>query len=358
MAVQVDDDHQFAPILPANVYMDIGGGLKSNSVTGCWIHFQKLMESSHTFQKGARHFIKGSWISPNALTDVVTLDHRILGDFDIHVELVGVNNIIHHVSWIRVREANSDVTQAVANAGAKHCVWQANARVQSMDLGKMHAHGSRNEIALDGDKLWYLFDSSNGGEESVQGLNTATLPLLQKDYNELLSAFCCLELASDSNQTKQGTNRTTTHNQDSFISSGMIGTVDLWNAAHVDVSDGTYLVAIWSCDNQEKEVDNGWHFVFPNMRVTNLSELGDAGGVGTQTTKEPKVPVENDPLTTGVNLFRAITIVLFPGCVISLVGTCLIHCTTWCAFDPKQEINHQYAYFGPYQKPSTSWTTT
>ena len=35
MAVQVDDDHQFAPILPANVYMDIGGGLKSNSVTGC-----------------------------------------------------------------------------------------------------------------------------------------------------------------------------------------------------------------------------------------------------------------------------------------------------------------------------------
>ena len=348
LAVQVDDDHRFAPILPSDVFLDGGGSgaNNSNSVTGRRIHYRNLQKSSCTFRKGARHFIKGSRISPDALSDVVTLDHRILGDFDIRVELVGDDNIVHHVTWIRVRKANSDATQAVAKAGSILQVRKANARVHSKDLGKMYALGSCHDVTSDGDDLRYVFDTSNGSEETIQALNTATLPILRKDYNELLSAFRRLEMASDSNESKQGTNTTTTNNRDSFISSAMIGTIDLWNAAHVDVSDGTYSVAIWSCDDEEKEVDDGWHFVLPNVCVTNYSKLGDAaGGVGTQPTKEPGVAIDNNPLTMDVDLLRATTIKLFPGCVISWEGTRLVHCTTRSPFPPGQQINHQYACF-------------
>ena len=78
--------------------------------------------------------------------------------------------------------------------------------------------------------------------------------LFWKHFNELLSVFCQLELVSDITPGKQETNKTTTCNQDSFISSGMIGSVDLWNVAHINVSDGTYLVAIWSCDDNKNEL--------------------------------------------------------------------------------------------------------
>ena len=103
---------------------------------------------------------------------VCVLDQCVLGDFDIQVRVLDVNEDVVGVSWIRVRCAPVSMTKAVLDLGQKLNRQQDNARKTSGDEGKMYAIGSRDTITEDGSVLQFKFKDNNGMLDSLQRLNT------------------------------------------------------------------------------------------------------------------------------------------------------------------------------------------
>ena len=103
---------------------------------------------------------------------VCVLDQHVLGDFDIQVHVLDVNEDVVGVSWIQVCCAPVSMTKAVLDLGQKLNRQQDNARKTSGDEGKMYAIGSWDTITEDGRVLQFKFKDNNGILESLQRLNT------------------------------------------------------------------------------------------------------------------------------------------------------------------------------------------
>ena len=91
----------------------------------------------------------------------------------------------------------------------------------------MYAIGSRDTVTEDGSVLQFVFEDDNGVLGSLQRLNTEALPYLRQDFNEVLSTFRRMEIATSCDVSIPDTAKTNTKNRNSFITSTMIMSVDL-----------------------------------------------------------------------------------------------------------------------------------
>ena len=239
--------------------------------------------------------------------------------------MLDVNEDVVHVSWICVRCAPVSTTKAVLNLGRRLNRQKDNARKTSGDEGKMYAIGSRDTITEDGSVLQFVFQDNNGMLESLQKLNTEALPYLRQDFNEVLSTFRRMEIATSCDVSIPDTAKTNTKNHKGFITSTMFMSVDLCNAGHVDVTDSTYSVCTWATKD-DKEEDEGWQLMLPNLCLTgsNLASRGvDLSGVSPSEYGNRL----NDPREPGCVNPKATSIKLFSGCTVSWDGTVVNHCT-------------------------------
>ena len=327
-AYQIHDNDVQSPLLPPNAFYDVntksgrvgtidhGAGLSTEERRQL---FQSRLQDSRLKYVHCRRYVRGSRHTETSDDDAVLLDYHELGPFDIRIECKGVDGITTHVSYLRVRKASDDVTNAVRSVGQAVAKKPGNARAKSGDGGKMFATGSRFQlVAKDGVLQYVITKKHRGLLEKIQHLNTVALRYLQLEFNELVSAFHLLEHANRNNQAVGESALTESKNPDSFIVPSMNFTVDLWNAPHFDVHDGSYGLGMWASDNGEDVKD--WEFILPNVVVESGVE-----GVG-----------GNRPL-------KGTRIRLFDGCVLSWEGTEIRHGTARMADKEAASANHTYS---------------
>ena len=184
--------------------------------------------------------VRGSRHTETSDNDAVLLDYRELGPFDIRIECKGVDGITTHVSYICVWKASDDVTNAVWSVSQAVAKKPGNAQAKLGDGGKMFATSSRFQlVAKDGVLQYVITKKHRGLLEKIQHLNTVALQYLQLEFNELVSAFHLLEHSSRNNQTVGESVLTESKNPGSYIVPSINITVNLWNAPHFDVPDGS-----------------------------------------------------------------------------------------------------------------------
>ena len=397
----------------------------TNTQQECRQLYQEEMARSNTFHTGTRHFVKGSRYSPEGLQHYVVLDHKVLGDFDLRIEILDKVNKTLNVSWMRVRSAPASVTELVREFTSRQEPKHSNCRTSAGDAGYMFGMGDRHHDIGDGKSLQFCFKGDDEQLAVAQKLNTEVLRYLNEDYSELLSAFRRLGAASvikydvpdtarttsatktdndekkatiDKKTNKNKTNKTnktsktikTTKTNKNYMPTTMISTVNLGNAAHVDVSDGSYSVTTWATERNLHIP--GWSFVLPNVVVTDKAVLlrndtvdqpidkkpaavktttrtTGTAAVATkpkatkrtmttrQSTKKEMAEKErkrqkeyaflrrSDPRNNECVSPRGTVIALSDGCTISWDGRTVHHCTARPADDKTANKNRQYAVF-------------
>ena len=282
---------------------------------------------SRTNYAHCRRYVKGSRHTETSDNISTLLDHQKIGDFDIRIEVKDVKGVSTHTSYIRVRKATQDVADAIVAVGRVKATRAGNARVRSGDGGKMFATGCRFRLLKQGGVQAYVTKNTNGIVELLQRLNTAAIEYLRGSFNELLSVFHRFETIRLQEGVVSETAITHSKNDINFITPSMNFTVNLWNASHVDVNDGSYSVGIWASDDGT-DVEN-WELILPNVSVVSIDGQ-DVGGVTTQKT---------DKVSKGTRIR------LFHGCAVSWEGTKIRHCTSRVADETIASQNRTYSCF-------------
>ena len=315
---------------------------------------------------------------------------------------------------MRVRSAPASVTEQVRAFTSLQRPEHSNCRTESGDAGYMYGMGDCHEDIGDGKSLQFCFKGDKEHLAVAQRLNMEVLWYLNEDYSELLSVFRRFGAASvikydvpdtartasttktDNNEKIKNnaskTNKTNKTNQTTknYMPTTMISTVNLGNAAHVDVSDGSYSVTTWATEHNLHIP--GWSFILPNVVVTDKSILlrndtidqpidkkPAAGKTTTRTTgttaatTKPKATKRtmttrqsvkiataemerkrqeqdaflrrSNPRNNECVLPRGTVIALSDGCTISWDGRTVHHCTARPADDKTANENRQYAVF-------------
>ena len=360
--------------------------LDMNNHTNRRLVYNAKYSESTTKGNHHRRYVRGCRHTKTDLSLANVLDHRLLGDFDLAVKCRSSDNNDTHVSYIRVRQASHQVQDMILKLGQGLCdgKMKGNARVDSGDAGEMFATGSRHQVVSDGVILQYVMSDFNkdkkrrgkkatsgsiGGKHScgndgldneqpgdksdvrlrlTQELNTVALKFMSEEYWELLSMFKRMEASSRGNGSIGPSVETTTKNPNSCISSGMNFTVDLWNASHCDVNDGSYSIGMWACDNPDDEDIADWEFVLPNVYLCNFDNTPNQPAANTErnTTTNQGIGAAKDNEST---CQKGTTIRLFHGCVISWEGTVIRHCTSRHFDGNIKPTRHTYSAF---------WTTS
>ena len=319
------------------------------------------------------------------------MDQREIGDFDICICCRSEDNKEVHTSFIRVRRANDKTTGAIVRLGSRlvDSRMKGNARTHSGDKGQMYASGSRHKLMKNGRVLQYKtqdfksdrtvtptatikrdeaeydmghnITSADKTRETIRkdqplneritcmnALNNEAIRFLREEYNELLSTFQCIEASSRNNETKARTVQTNTRNEHSVISSGMNFTVDLWNASHYDVNDGSYSIGIWASDGG-KDVED-WELVLPNVYLQDRDDVDTCQSKDSKkpsvTTRDAVTTAQPKGITNDIVPPKGTTIRLFHGCAISWEGTEIRHATSR-KYETKgnEPLNHTYSAF-------------
>ena len=342
-AFQLNDRDPRTPLIPPNDFYDHNP--KTGRV-GTYNHAEGLnteerremyrsqFRDSSTNYIHCRRYVGASRHTKTREDEGVLLDYDKIGPFDIRIECKGPDKVTTHVSYIRVRKAGKDVIDSIRSVGRLVGRKEATTRRLAGDGGKMFATGSRYQLVREGVCLRYTLTDKDGGLlDKVQQLNTVALSYLRQEFNELISAFHLLEHASRKNKTIGESALTKTKNKDSYIVPSMNFTVNLWNADHYDVFDGSYGVGMWASDFNDP-IEN-FEFILPNVVVSS----GIDGVENVTVDGSGSVDKEDG---TEVPL-RGTRIKLFYGCVLSWSGTEIRHGTARIADKSQARQNRTYS---------------
>ena len=336
-AIQLHDRDHYTPLIPPNLFLGPdgkghGGGIQERaSLQEQRDQYNATLMKSRTNYAHCRRYVKGSRHTETSDNISTLLDHRKIGDFDIRIEVKDMKGVSTHTSYIRVRKATQDVADAIVAVGRVKATRVGNARVQSGDGGKMFATGCRFRLLQQGGVQAYVIKNTNGIVELLQRLNTAAIQYLRASFNELLSVFHRFETIRLQEGVVGETAITHSKNDINFITPSMNFTVNLWNASHVDVNDGSYSVGIWASDDGT-DVEN-WELILPNVSVVSIDGQDVGGGGGGVTTQKP------DKVSKGTRIR------LFHGCAVSWEGTKIRHCTSRVADETIASQNRTYSCF-------------
>ena len=331
-AFQLHDSHPQAPLIPPNSFFDVtkktGRVGKKDHGEGLGLQARRDLFVNKFKTSGARYahfrrYVGGSRHTKTSDSVGIVLDYKELGPFDIRIECQDVTQATTHVSFIRVRCADVDVENAIRDVGRVVARKPGNARAKSGDAGKMFATGSRFQLVRKGGVLDYkLTEKTETLLGKIQHLNMVALRYLRSEFNELISSFHRLEHVSKTNKAVGKSALTETRNRESFIVPSMNFTVDLWNASHFDVNDGSYGVGMWASEEGTDVED--WEFVLPNVVVSSGVDCAGSGADHGTSMKGTRIK-------------------LFHGCVLSWEGTEIRHATARLANKKAAAANHTYS---------------
>lgn len=306
-AFQFSDDHEYAPLLPPDVWPNLEGLVVPPEVSSNpRQRYKLLLDKSPSNKKNCRCYVKGA-LHLEIPSSCLIINHMVIGDIDLKVCHHDKMSRVQSESWVLVRRVLDSKFLRLANG-----VGDLLARNGSKGNTRQHTGDQGGMYGL-GDML------SRCGHDVFSPKVMHHIPHFTAKLSEvcLLARSIFESIFPVALKTMQSVERdvgifpSDAMGGNSGVTCSMDVSIDLGNATHYDVGDGSVGFSVWT-ELKPGQAKN-WYFVLPNVLCRYQN-----------------------------NTYHGVAIQLFHGVAISWDGRVLRHGTT---ITDVGEGNHTFGTF-------------